>query len=138
MRIVLDTNVVLTMFGRHSEQRWILDALMQGKFTLLVTTEIMFEYQEILLRRQKTSIAQLAVILLARLPNVVAVEPHFYWNLIHADPDDNKFVDCAIAGNADAIVSEDAHFDALKNIPFPTVKVLSVAEFAALLGIEIA
>jgi predicted nucleic acid-binding protein len=111
---------------------------MQGKFTLLVTTEIMFEYQEILLRRQKTSIAQLAVILLARLPHVVAVEPHFYWNLIHADPDDNKFVDCAIAGNADAIVSEDAHFDALKNIPFPTVKVLSVAEFAALLGIEIA
>ncbi|MFY7999166.1 MAG: hypothetical protein ACOVSW_11270 [Candidatus Kapaibacteriota bacterium] len=47
------------------------------------------------------------------------------------------YEDCAIAGNADAIVSEDGHFDALKNIPFPTVKVLSVAEFAALLGIEI-
>ena len=87
MRIVLDTNVVLTIFGRHSEQRWILDALMQAKFILLVTTEIMFEYQEILLRRQKASIAYLAVALLARLPNVVAVEPHFYWNLIHTDPD---------------------------------------------------
>ena len=47
-------------------------------------------------------------------------------------------MDCAIAGNADAIISEDAHFDTLKNIPFPTVNVLSVAEFARLLGVEIA
>ncbi|MBU6341467.1 MAG: PIN domain-containing protein [Bacteroidetes bacterium] len=45
------------------------------------------------------------------------------------DPDDNKFVDCAIAGQAKYIVTEDRHFNILKKIPFPKVLVLNTDAF---------
>lgn len=50
-------------------------------------------------------------------------------NLIIADPDDNKFVDCAIAANARFIVTEDHHFNVLKDITFPSVAVVSIDDF---------
>ena len=45
------------------------------------------------------------------------------------DKDDNKFVDCAIAGNAQFIVTNDKHFEVLKNIQFPKVEVVSSTDF---------
>ena len=50
-------------------------------------------------------------------------------NLIQADKDDNKFVDCAIVAGAEYIVSEDAHFRVLDTIPFPSVSVKRLEEF---------
>ena len=47
----------------------------------------------------------------------------------HIDKDDDKFVDCAITANADYIVTEDSHFDHLKQIPFPKLNVLTLDEF---------
>ena len=58
------------------------------------------------------------------------------FHLIEQDKDDNKFVDCAIAANASFIVSEDAHFKHLKDIPFPYVEVLRLREFMDLLQLE--
>ncbi len=49
--------------------------------------------------------------------------------LADIDKDDDKFVDCAIATNADYIVTEDSHFQHLKNIKFPPLVVLSLDEF---------
>ena len=49
--------------------------------------------------------------------------------LSHIDKDDDKFVDCAITANADYIVTEDSHFDHLKQIPFPKLNVLTLDEF---------
>ena len=54
-----------------------------------------------------------------------------FFHLIEADPDDNKFVDCAICGNAELIVTNDAHFNVLKSIGFPIVEVKSIQEFVA-------
>ena len=41
------------------------------------------------------------------------------FNLIQKDPDDNKFVDCAITAGARYIVTEDHHYDVLKWKDFP-------------------
>ena len=54
---------------------------------------------------------------------------YYKWNLIRSDADDNKFVDCVIAGNASYLVTEDKHFDILQTIPFPKVRVLKAATF---------
>lgn len=54
--------------------------------------------------------------------------------LIQSDVDDNKFVDCAIVANASYIVSQDHHFDILKNIDFPKVELIDIDTFVALLG----
>ena len=45
--------------------------------------------------------------------HVELITPYYHFNLITADPDDNKFVDCAIAANAHYIVSNDKHFNVL-------------------------
>ena len=45
------------------------------------------------------------------------------------DPDDNKFVDCAIAADADYIVSEDSDFRILQKIKFPAVKLIDTQAF---------
>lgn len=50
-------------------------------------------------------------------------------NLVTADPDDNKFVDCAVAANARFIVTGDHHFNVLRHIAFPVVDVISIDDF---------
>ncbi len=63
------------------------------------------------------------------LSSLHRVEIYYKWNLIERDPDDNKFVDCAIASNARFLVSHDKHFKVLKNIAFPKVEVISTNGF---------
>ena len=46
--------------------------------------------------------------------NVRNISPAFRFRLPHADPDDQKFTDCAIAAEADFVITSDRHFDALK------------------------
>ena len=64
------------------------------------------------------------------------LSPYFQFRLIEADLDDNKFVDCAIVANARYIVTNDAHFRVLTNIPFPTVEIISLENFRNQLEIE--
>lgn len=56
--------------------------------------------------------------------NVELVTRYYKWNLISEDPDDNKFVDCAVASNATFIVTHDRHFNVLKKVDFPKVEVM--------------
>ena len=56
------------------------------------------------------------------------VTPYFHFKLIQADEDDNKFVDCAVCGNAKVIVTEDHHFNVLREISFPKVDICSLDE----------
>ena len=66
-------------------------------------------------------------------PFVELITPYYHFQMIQADPDDNKFVDCAIAAGARYVVTNDHHFDVLRQTPFPYVDVIALAEFAELL-----
>lgn len=68
---------------------------------------------------------------LENLPNVELITRYFHFNLL-LDPDDNKFVDCAIAANARCIVSHDSDFKRLRTINFPKVEVTNIDEFKEL------
>jgi predicted nucleic acid-binding protein len=61
---------------------------------------------------------------------------HYQLNLITADEDDNKFVDCAFAANADYIITHDHHFGILKTIAFPRIPILDIHQFKQVLGID--
>ena len=61
--------------------------------------------------------------------NTRHIEVYYHFGLIEADKDDNKFVDCAIKATAKYIVSNDRHFDVLKQIPFPKVEVIDINKF---------
>lgn len=60
---------------------------------------------------------------LENLPNVQFINTYHRFRLL-PDEDDNKFVDCFIAANADFIVSHDTDFNILKSIDFPKVLVI--------------
>ncbi len=66
---------------------------------------------------------------LINLPNIHLIDPTYRWKLIDSDPDDDKFVDCAIASGADYIITNDKHFEILKSIPFPKVAILNADEY---------
>ena len=76
-----------------------------------------------------SAFASLVVEAITNAPNVERVTPVFRFNLITADPDDNKFVDCAITAGATYIVSNNRHFSELQNYDFPKVDVRTLAEF---------
>ncbi len=129
MRIVLDTNVLLMSLPVRSRYRPIFDALIKGEFELAISNEIISEYIEIIERKTNQTIAHNVIELLLSLENVQKVEIFFKWGLIKVDYDDNKFVDCAISFDAKYIVTNDKHFNVLKNIDFPKVNIISVDDF---------
>lgn len=71
------------------------------------------------------------------LSNIMYITRYFRWNLIVADPDDDKFVDCAVAAQAKFIVSEDKHFNVLKKDPTSIVKAIKIAEFKIIMGKDV-
>lgn len=129
VKLVLDTNVLLVSLPEFSPRHWIIRALLNSQFTLLVTNDMVVEYDEKMLERYNAAYTKDLLDLFLKLENVQLIDPAFKWNLISADADDNKFVDCAVAGNADFIVSNDRHFQILKKVGFPSISVLTVAEF---------
>ncbi|MBR3619182.1 MAG: putative toxin-antitoxin system toxin component, PIN family [Bacteroidaceae bacterium] len=127
--VVIDTNCLLQIISRNSPYRPIWDAFLAGKYELCVSNDILDEYQEILEQQITPTVAENIILLLLNKPNVQFVDPHFRMGLITADPDDNKFVDCAFAANADYLVSEDSHFDVLRTTPFPHLNLVTLDEF---------
>jgi predicted nucleic acid-binding protein len=63
------------------------------------------------------------------LPGTQKTSVYFHFGLIENDPDDNKFVDCAIAANTDFIITNDRHFRVLRKVQFPKVVTLTLEEF---------
>lgn len=129
MRVVLDTNVLLVSIGRKSPFRPVFDALLRQRFTLIVSTSILLEYEEILAQRNGPAVAQNVLEALSNLRNVSRQEVRYQWRIPFADPDDQKFVDAYVAGNADYLISNDRHFDGLGNAGFPNVRVLTAEIF---------
>ena len=127
--VVIDTNCLLQILARRSPYRPIWDAFLAEKFQLCVSNEILEEYQEILEKQITLSVAENVVLLILNQKNVSFVDPHFRLGLITADPDDNKFVDCAFAAGADYLVSEDSHFNVLRTTPFPHINLVTLDEF---------
>ena len=128
VKIVIDTNVFLVSLAPNFRLRWIFEYIMNGKFDVCVSTEILNEYQEIISSRYGLEKTNTTLDFLLLLPNVYQISPHFKWNLLK-DEDDNKFVDCAISGNADYIVSNDKGFQILNEIDFPPISILTADEF---------
>jgi len=131
-KVVLDTNVFLVSISTKSPLHWIFRALLDGKYVLCVTTDILFEYAEIIDRHIGEDSREAVLGALENLPNVELITRYFRWNLL-LDPDDNAFVDCAIAANAHCIVSHDNDFKRLRAINFPKVEVKNTDEFKALI-----
>ncbi|WP_421947447.1 putative toxin-antitoxin system toxin component, PIN family [Phaeodactylibacter xiamenensis] len=129
MKVVIDTNVILMSLPKISKYRPIFDGLLESKFDLAISNEILQEYIEVIGEKTTGDIAQNFAELMIKLENVEQKEVYFRWNLIEKDPDDNKFIDCAISARVKYVVSNDNHFKILKGIDFPPVEVIDADTF---------
>lgn len=135
-RVVLDTNCLLISLSRRGAYYTVWKEFFSEKYILCYTNEILSEYEEILSQKMGGDIASNVIKAIISRKNTVRLDVHFRFNLIQADPDDNKFVDCAIAANASFIVSQDHHFDVLHAIDFPKVELIGIDEFVSLLTVD--
>lgn len=133
MNIVLDTNCLIMIISPHSDYYSLWRAFLSEKYTLCISNEIIEEYAEVMARNLSPQLSEMIIYTILTSPNVIRVDPHFSFGLIETDKDDNKFVDCAIACNARCIVTEDKHFDVVKQIHFPSVDILNIDAFKELL-----
>jgi len=123
LRVVLDTNILLVSISSKSKYHWIFSNLLENKYELLL------EYEEIISSRYSEEVAKDVIRTLLLLENVTLVTPFFKWGLINEDRDDNKFVDCYLISNSDVLVTNDKHFDVLKEIDFPKVNIIKIDVF---------
>lgn len=132
-RIVLDTNCLILSVPFASPYHAVWESFQNGDNYLCVSTDILSEYEEIISRFWGHQTADLILNAITTSRYTLYYAPSFRFNLITADEDDNKFVDCAIAASARFIVTEDRHFEILKRIDFPKVEAISIDSFLATL-----
>ena len=75
---------------------------------LIVSNDILSEYTEVIERKTNSIVANNIAEMLLSLQNLIKVDIYYQWNLIEIDKDDNKYVDAAISGSADYLVSNDS------------------------------
>ncbi len=131
--VLIDTNVLLVSISTRSKYHWIYRAILDAKFDIAVNQEILSEYEELIGKHWNAEVASNVLRSIIELPNVCYTTVYYNLHLISSDPDDNKFVDCAFAANADYIVTHDSHFNVLEKVPFPKIPTITVPGFKAIL-----
>ena len=108
----------------------IFEEIKRGNIRLIVTTEIINEYEEILEKIYFREVAENVVKAILNHSKKILIDKIYYnWNLISVDEDDNKFVDAYVVSNANFLVTNDKHFDVLKGVEFPPVSVINLIDF---------
>lgn len=129
MKIVIDTNIFVSSFiNKNGNPRKLIDLWKTGTITLCLTREIIAEYIEVLKRFDVVKDIEIKRLLNLFKKginiNFVGILPKL--NIIKEDPDDNKFIECAVASHAKYIVSGDSHLTKLKN--YKNIKIVAVEE----------
>jgi|SRR3989344_5651594 len=137
MKVVIDTNVVISGTFWTGKSFQILKLVDQKKILMILTLPILKEYDNIINSDEileKITVYQKARIQVMQkiLNKAIFVEPKERVDIIKNDPDDNKFLEAAIAGGADYIISQDKkHLLILKK--FRNIPILSPDEFLELI-----
>lgn len=130
IRVVLDTNVFVSSFFGGNPRK-VVDLWKMGRITLCLSKPVIEEYVEVLRRlglqdeREMEELLGLFArgfhsIFTARTPEIAVVQN---------DPDDNKFIECAVALSANYVVSGDADLAAVRE--YMGIRVLSPSDFLA-------
>lgn len=128
MRIVCDTNVLVSGILFGGNPRNILQASTRGMFENFVSPDILRETHDVLLRPKfGLSARQVDGIIKYLSDSFENVFPEIRVSEIAADPDDDRILEAALAAGADCIVSGDA--DLLRLKTWKKIRILSPSEF---------
>lgn len=127
MKITIDTNVIASAIFFGGRPRQLLEELLENKIEAVVSSDILIEYQETfaeLRSRYPDKPIRIPLTQIFASCKVVIPSQNFH---VCRDPDDDKFIDCAVEGECIYIVSGDK--DLLSIEKFKDVEIITVAEF---------
>jgi uncharacterized protein len=109
-RLVIDTNIVVAALWRGRHARELIERCMDGEFVWVLTRPVLGEYRKVIEPfAGKRAWVQELFAWLQQAENVVQQEPQERVDVIDACPADNRFLEAALAGDVDLIVSNDHH-----------------------------
>ena len=127
-----DTNVLVSgSIVPLGNSAFILDSWRNGNVQIITSFEILSEFQRIMLEKFNAPQHTVEVLNMFFIWKGKVVEPKQRFDVIKDDTSDNKFLEAAVEGNADYIVSGDRHLKVLKN--FMGIEIISPAEMAKIL-----
>ena len=140
MRVVIDTNVDVSRYlAPYSTPARVL-LLWEGHvFDLVVSPPILDEYKRVLgephIRRyHQKSDKEIATIIRRIRSAAIRVRPTQKFSVVPDDPDDDKFIECAVAGNAGYVVTGDKHLLALGS--YQGIQIVPPAAFVNLFATD--
>jgi len=128
MRVVIDTNIfVSSFFG--GKPRKIIDLWKEGKITLCLSKDILNEYIEVLHRIGLQDEVQLEELLslFAKSFNILFTTKTPRIKVVKDDPDDDKFIECAVALKAEVIITGDKAIEVIGE--YINIKILTPQQF---------
>ena len=128
MRVVIDTNVFISSFLGRGNPKQIIDLWKNGSLTICLSREIIDEYVEVLIRlgiKNAREIEELLQLFAQGYHSIFTAKIKTL-KIVMEDPDDNKVLECAKAGNVDYIISNDKHLLKLKQ--FQGIPILTPRE----------
>lgn len=127
-RVVVDTNVFISSFF-GGNPREIIELWKSGRLVLCLSRPIVDEYVEVLRRMGLQSEPELEELLslFANGFHVLFTAKTPTLNIVEKDPDDNKFIECAVALDSEFIISGDRAVQEIKN--YMSIKIQSPKQF---------
>ena len=128
MRIVLDTNIFISGIFWKGASNKVLMNWKEGKFTLVTSLETILEIIKVLkdfkIKLSEDMIKELVDLI---VQNSIIVEPKEKIDIVKDDPNDNIFIETAVAGNVDYIITQDNHL--LKIKEFNGIRIITPEKF---------
>jgi len=132
-RVVLDTNIYISAIISSGKPRSVLELAQKGKVELLISDHIISEIERVLRTKLHRPDWQIDIILTAIRIASKTVSPNFKVTIIKEHDPDNRIIECAMAGNAEYIVSGDRRH-ILKLIKYKGISIVSPDEFLSNFG----
>ena len=127
-RVVLDTNVPISanLFG--GKPRQILQKAIRGEIRLCLSEPMLEELKGVLQRSKFDYSPEMIQFILTELMSISDfVNPSESINIVAEDPEDNRILECAVAANADCVITGDSHL--LKLTKYLNIDILNAATF---------
>jgi len=131
MRVVADTNIVVSGLLWRGNPRLVLDAARDNRITLYTSGALLNELEEVLDRKKfalrlRAARVEAHELVLGYGALAKVIEPEDIKPVVMADPDDDAVIACAISSQSHVIVSGDSHLLDLKH--HQSIRMLTAAE----------
>jgi len=129
VKIVIDTNVLISAIFWTGKPKQLLNKVRRGEATFLISEDLLIEFKEVLMRKDKPFKLSLeeAERVVTEMRGIAQIVHPNSQVVVCKDERDNKVLECAIDGRAEYVISGDLHLLGLKS--FKGVKIISVMDF---------